>query len=274
MLSQVSQVVTGGEGNTIPPPSSSQKRSQRWRKWCFTINNPDSDTESQLSQLFDSCEYAYQLEVGDSGTPHYQGMLIFKNAVRFNTLKKKLPTAHLEKMRGTTAEAYKYCTKVETRIEGPWTNMELEPDVDPQGELKGKLRLWQVHLLRYIDQEPDNRSILWICDEKGGAGKTSIARHIYDTRQGVAYIGGKATDMKYAVACMKPKPKIIIINLARSVEHYVSYAGIEEIKDGIYFSGKYESQTVRLDCPHIIVMANFLPEYDALSSDRWITWNL
>jgi len=43
---------------------------------------------------------------------------------------------------------------------------------------------------------------------------------------------------------------------------------MEELKDGVLFSGKYESKTKIYDIPHVIVFANFLPKENALSKDR------
>lgn len=53
----------------------------------------------------------YGREVGESGTPHLQGMIIFNNPVRFGTLKDLLPNAHVEIMKGTFDDSLAYCSK-------------------------------------------------------------------------------------------------------------------------------------------------------------------
>ena len=50
-------------------------------------------------------------EVGDSGTPHLQGYIYYKNAVRLSTMKEVHPTAHWEPQRGTPQQASDYCKK-------------------------------------------------------------------------------------------------------------------------------------------------------------------
>lgn len=50
---------------------------------------------------------------------------------------------------------------------------------------------------------------------------------------------------------------------------YVSYSALEELKDGIFFSGKYESSMVMTNNLHIFVFANFEPDRSKLSKDRW-----
>lgn len=82
----------------------------RLRNICFTINN--WSTEDWDSLLILSCKYlVVGKEVGENGTPHLQGYIEFNNAVHFNSLKKKLPRAHMEKRMGNAKQASDYCKK-------------------------------------------------------------------------------------------------------------------------------------------------------------------
>ena len=49
---------------------------------------------------------------------------------------------------------------------------------------------------------------------------------------------------------------------------------MEAIKNGCFFSGKYESGMVRFNSPHILVFANEPPERTKLSQDRWCVFAL
>lgn len=62
----------------------------------------------------------YQTEMGEKGTLHFQGYLEFPNQVRMGTIKSQFPTAHLEVARGTSTQCEEYCTKEETRMDGPY----------------------------------------------------------------------------------------------------------------------------------------------------------
>lgn len=66
----------------------------------------------------------FQYEVGASGTPHFQGFIIFTIAKRFTTIKSYLPFGHFEKCKGSNAQNRAYCSKSETKISGPYEDGE------------------------------------------------------------------------------------------------------------------------------------------------------
>nr|QNJ57236.1 replication protein [Cressdnaviricota sp.] len=102
-------------------------------RWCFTINNPAFDlpfvdVHQRISFLI------YQKEVGENGTPHIQGYLETSGPrMRRSWLVSNVPWlagAHIDVARGTAQQNIIYCTKDETRIEGPF-RFGLEPAVPP-----------------------------------------------------------------------------------------------------------------------------------------------
>jgi len=105
----------GGFSITPPNlPSLSHMAVVRSAAWLFTINNPVD------SPQFDDVMYMiYQFEQGEQGTVHIQGYVVFNNRKRQATVKAMEPTAHLEVRRGTHEQAKAYCSKEDTRIEGP-----------------------------------------------------------------------------------------------------------------------------------------------------------
>lgn len=84
----------------------------RSRNWCFTWNNYDQTTIDDIRQL--DCGHLFQEEVGESGTPHLQGVLGFTNARSFLAVKKLLPKAHIEPCK-VLAASLRYCSKEESR---------------------------------------------------------------------------------------------------------------------------------------------------------------
>jgi len=82
-------------------------------------------------------------------------------------------------------------------------------------------------------------------------------------------VGGTASNVKCAIAQMKAKPRVVVWNIPRTAQPYISYRGMEEVKDGCFFSGKYKSGMVDMSPPHVICFANFAPEEQTMSNDRW-----
>jgi len=86
--------------------------------WSVTINNPTEEDKAKWMnavQLFDWVKDAKgQIEKGEKGTLHIQGMLKTKQ-VRFSQVQKAFPRAHIELAKNATALA-KYVTKEETRV--------------------------------------------------------------------------------------------------------------------------------------------------------------
>lgn len=85
------------------------------RHWCFTLNNYTEDEVATLDILGRSDETSYLVygfEVGESGTPHLQGYVVFASVKRLSAAKLKIgQRAHLEARRGTSYEAAQYCKK-------------------------------------------------------------------------------------------------------------------------------------------------------------------
>lgn len=96
--------------------------SARGLHWVFTINNPTDDDRAQLQVLADSDALKgmiYQKEVGENGTPHFQGYICLKRKLRRAQMSKHLTRAWLDIAR-SPKDAIEYCRKGETRVEGPW----------------------------------------------------------------------------------------------------------------------------------------------------------
>lgn len=82
----------------------------RGRNWCLTINNPTVDDSDRIRAL-DTSYYVIGNEVGEEGTPHLQCYIRLSEKKRFNWLKQRLPTAHIEIAKGSPLQNREYCTK-------------------------------------------------------------------------------------------------------------------------------------------------------------------
>lgn len=83
------------------------------RRYVFTLNNYTDDDQHKLREVADSCRYlVFGREVGESGTSHLQGFVIFNNPVSFSVAKHRINnSAHVECTRGTSEQAATYCKK-------------------------------------------------------------------------------------------------------------------------------------------------------------------
>lgn len=257
-------LVDGMEGNT------KKSREPLAKYWCFTLNNW---SEKELDHILEICkkrsiEYEIGEEIGEKGTPHLQGFIQSPNRIRpGETFGNK--RIHWDKCKGNENQNLNYCRK-----QGKyWVSTKLKKKIliDP---MKGKIPFkFQQEILELIEQEPDDRKIYWYWEPKGCKGKTTLAKHICMNYKAI-YVSGKADDIKCAIVdyvkLNNAGPDIVIWGLPRSKENYVNYASFEEVKDGIFFSGKYESGMCMFNPPHCIVFANFEPITKELSEDRWV----
>lgn len=90
------------------------------RRWCFTLNNPSEADKTTLNLGPLMRGGVYQLERGANGTEHLQGYVEFSRGLRLASVRSILPTAHWEQAKGTADQCKEYCTKDDTRIDGPW----------------------------------------------------------------------------------------------------------------------------------------------------------
>lgn len=128
-------------------PSEKTKKRPQSKYWCFTLCNPVTYEEPQSLRNY---EYlVYQVEVGDEGTEHLQGYVCFKNRTKLSSIKKIMPTAHLEMRGGTHEKAKGYCMKEDTRIMGPYEFGDDSKIPKGRGE---RSDLWEVKKLLDEDQ--------------------------------------------------------------------------------------------------------------------------
>lgn len=94
--------------------------------WCFTFNNPGEDRVPYDPKVV---QYVvYQLEEGESKTPHYQGFVQFVD--KKTTMKRAKQylgqRCHVEAMKARDPlDAILYCKKEKGRLDGPWEHGEL-----------------------------------------------------------------------------------------------------------------------------------------------------
>lgn len=124
---------------------------------------------------------------------------------------------------------------------------------------------WQKKVKKLIEDQND-RTITWVYDEEGNQGKTILAKKMcHNNPEYLLIENAKKAD----IALVYDYQKTIIFDLARSTENKINYISIEKLKDGNVFSSKYQSATKYSTSNKVAVFANFIPELQKLSQDRW-----
>lgn len=269
-------------------------------KWCVTIHGaiPDGTCPilAWLKKEFDNEKYALAAvayETGEQGIhPHWQ---IYFETVEVCRMKQIFSSAmeekqypfHIELAKGTRSANLNYVYATHKQHEIGWIHY-AKGHEQPQSYkrlgsrktknilwLRDNMKPWQKWVTAKVTTGADYRDILWIFESKGNTGKTYLAKYLHFLH-GAIITGGRSGDMKHAIARWKQitghYPVTIIIDLARSDSIPKSgYKAIEQIKNALFFSGKYQSGMVAsCNPPNIVVFANHPPKTENMSSDRWI----
>lgn len=268
MINPNSSNSSGGSGNTVTLPPPSKKQSPIAIRWGFTLNNFTEDEIVLLNLKFkDLAKYAtVGKEVGENGTPHLQGYVEFKKKIRPRNAV-GIPRIHWgdnegRPARGSREDNDNYCSK--------------DGDViiclgHPKPiKLITNLYDWQKQVIEIVKTEPDDRSIHWYWSAEGCNGKTSLMKYLVIKHKAMPCVGGCFSDiMNMAFNTDWDETECCVFNIPRGHREKISYSSIEAIKDGMIVNTKYETGYKVFNSPHIFVFANFPPDENQLSADRW-----
>lgn len=287
----------------------------RSNRVCFTLNNYSfADIESLLEKEDDE-NIIYLVvgqEIGESGTPHLQGFIHYKEEPRKCGVKfwknyfKFSQNAHFENARGSDQDNQKYCSK-----DGPYfefgqpgeagvsrfqqifeeAKVDLEKAIAldyefgirninqlrtintmfggsrPTFEYES-LRSWQTKALEMLKGQ-NNRQILFVVDEEGAKGKTTMAQYLMANHNSCYLNGGKHADLAHAFS-KNQNCEFVIFDMARNTsKDFWPYNMMEQLKNGMITSTKYDSTTIFCKWKKIIVFSNEEPDRCKLTQDRY-----
>lgn len=258
-----------GSGNTDNAAPGKKKQDTEAVNWCFTFNNYEFSDIARLESIFNNeCKlYVFQEETGENGTPHLQGVIsLLGRGQRLTALKKWDPSIHWEKTRSLN-QSIKYCSKLETRT-GNVFYKNIKPSIIPESIEVEEPYGWQLTVTNIIKEKPDKRSIHWFVDERGNMGKSTLCKYLV-VKHNALLLNGKCNDMFHMLSKHDNK-KLILVDIPRCTQEFrIDYGAIEQIKNGLMFSGKYEGSQIVFNCPHVIVFSNNYPDTSKMSYDRW-----
>jgi hypothetical protein len=307
----------------LPNSKNHTPKMAQSRSWCFTLNNFSTPEYDSILSLADTDDVEYLCcgkEVGENGTPHLQGFIIFSSSRRFRSAKSLISNrAHVERARGSANQASEYCKKDGDFIEvgslpggrtanrgqfdvfvewvkGFWASTGRTPgerdialqfpalycrysrnlkaladyNCPPAVIQDGDLRAWQSELHELIvNNEPDDRIINFVIDPEGGKGKSFFYRWFYSKYPEKTQLlsVGKRDDLAHALDVTK---SVFLFNVPRGGMEHLQYTILEQIKDKVIFSPKYNSQTKLLyKNAHVVVFCNEEPDHSKMTEDRF-----
>lgn len=263
-------------GNTTSQsPLNEKKQVDPVVKWCFTLHNyTNEDIENINFVCANSAKfYIFSEETGASDeTPHLQGYIEFnkklrpKNLFLNNTIHWEPAGRRCKNKKNIRMYNVEYIKKEGGKVY-------LNGRAIRQVKTITSLYPWQQQIVNICETEPDDRTIYWIWEKTGNRGKSALVKYIL-TKFNAISVSNKAGDMKYGIVKHNETnfvyPDIVLIDIPRSVNmDFLSYTGIEEIKNGCFFSTKYESSCIVMPNPHVFIFSNEGPDLRQLSKDRW-----
>ena len=139
------------------------------------------------------------------------------------------------------------------------------------------LRPWQRDAFKLLQQPPNDRTVVWIYDERGNIGKSWFQNYV-EAYYGRSRIFRCDLRTKHKDVCHILKNRslstvdIFLFNDTRSIvtDTKVVYRILEDIKDGAATASKYDTKVVKFKTPNqVVVFSNTIPEKKNLSIDRW-----
>lgn len=255
----------------------------RSRKWCITLNNYTETEYKFLLDTINTRNYSYIIgrEIGKQNKiPHLQIYIETKNPTSFNTIKNINNRLHIEKARGNRKQNIIYCSKennyktnfadelVKDRL-----TLILEAEYDSI-----TWKDWQLQIIEITNNKPDKRKIYWYWEEIGNVGKSFLIKYLALKFPDKIIIGnGKKANVFNQILTHINKglePECILIDIPRENKDYFNYGCIEAIKNGCFYSGKYEGGICLFKIPHIIIVSNEEPNYNKFSHDRYEIYNI
>lgn len=216
-------------------------------------------------------KYVFQLELTDVANWHYQGYFNLKTKKKLSTCVNEFdefPGIHLSPASRTGRKALQdYCLKDATRQAGPWADKRVYMGQD----LYAVPYSWQANLQDICLGPANDRTVIWIYDPEGNAGKSKFTKLMAYRYQAAFMAYSKTSDL--INLAYKSDASIFIFDLTRAKPLDIGgqdlYAALESIKNGMLVNTKYETGTKLFMPPHVLVFANCKPDMSKLSQDRW-----
>lgn len=169
-----------------------------------------------------------------------------------------------------------YQTKLDTKVKGPWSDLDEEIYIPRQIREMGKLRPFQQSIVESYDKW-DTRTINLVYCRSGNVGKSLLVGYCRAHKIGRALPPVNDCKDLLRMVCDLPTSKMYMFDMPRSMNKerlYQFFSAVEIIKDGYAYDDRYHFKEKVFDCPNIWIFTNTLPDLRMLSKDRWKIWTV
>lgn len=232
---------------------------------------------------------------------------------KWRSLIPQLARAHMENAFGTDSDSQRYCSKENVVLELGTPSSTLEThwkrlasvqtveealEIDPESAVRCRFQLkdialanflqehsrpaqmsttllykWQTSVLKSLFNQND-RKITWVVDQRGGTGKSTLARFLQFHLGDLCYYttGGKGSDIVHSMVARQKVFKYVIFDYPRKTKpEFYNWNLFEDFKNGIVNSGKYNSICLQFPSIKVLVLGNHPLDdvRDNLTYDRW-----
>lgn len=244
------------------------------RAYSFTWNNYTEEDEKYIQEQLFYRYLTYGREIGPiKKTKHLEGFVYFTNSKSWQQVRTLFKDHHVKTCNEINVRI-KYCHKDGDIVEiGERPHQGKKKEEKPEHTWKtleyDKLYKWQKKVVDICKEEPDDKTIYWFWEAKGGAGKTQLVKYIMKEFPTAEYCC--ATKSADILTMANYEKKIYLLNFARSQENFAPWIAIEQLKDGLISDSKLKKKcnNIIMDSPHIIVFANWPPATHTISTYKW-----
>lgn len=263
--------------------------------WSLTVacNHAPLPTVARMKEILTEFakQWCFQQEQGlHAGKHHYQVRLILEEPQMTETLLTVFECRSMDRKDLTFApESNKsleqgglsfYVMKDESKVDGPWYDPTYSPkrkhvyEGKDLEQIKTARYPFQQYIISMLEEEPDDRTMVWWYNRSGCGGKSKLMKYLRVTTNSCARIGlGSATQVKTSVI-EKGAYRTYMVDLPRvrgsDERQQELFSALEEIKNGWVESPMYGKHSeLLMEPPHIHIFSNELPNLSYASMDRW-----
>jgi len=272
--------------NSIEMPKPVTQADPQLKRWDITIScakNPLLLKEELIELFNQGCDkYVFQREKSHEGYLHWQIRIDLMKRKRRKEVQKWLAQAHpadpvvvnvaaITPTSNAAGGSFSYVMKDDTRVEGPWSNIRLNPRFNDIR--RGPLFSWQQAVLELPFSA---RDIHFIHELKGGQGKSTFAQWLESERKECIYLMNFLKGPEELIADVFANSKegadtFIILDLPRQQPPQkvleTLTAVLERLANGMVTEPRYRAQKKQLGLTKIVVFSNYRVDLD-LSVDR------